>query len=102
MVKITDITKEFNLLELETDTLGLLSKSMVRCNVSKWNKKDKRDWARLKKECSHCHKNVRQGDMSTHKKSKRCRLIKRRLKAEYQLTGRPIWSNSIQFAIQLL
>ena len=61
-----------------------LTDQMTKCTIAKWNKKTKREWAKVKKECPHCHKKVRQGDMAAHKKSKRCRLIKRRLKAQFK------------------
>ena len=60
-----------------------ITETMTKCTIAKWNKKTKREWAKIKKECPHCHKKVRQGDMAAHKKTKRCRLIKRRLKAQF-------------------
>ena len=81
MSKVEEVTKEIETLGIQTGEVAELAVKMKRCKIAKWTKKDKREWARVKKPCTICGKVLRQGDMSGHQQTRKCKLVKRRLKA---------------------
>jgi hypothetical protein len=83
MSNITELTRDIETLGIESGEVADLGVKMKRCKIA-WTKKDKREWARVKRPCKICGKYVRRGDMSSHLKTKKCRLVKRRLKAAFK------------------
>mgnify|MGYP000126677137 CR=1 FL=1 len=81
---INKLTTEIQTLGIDSGEIPELTVRMKHCRIAKWTKKDKRDWARAKKACTMYGKVIRQGDMSGHRLTKKCKLIKRRLKAAFK------------------